>query len=300
MKQKSAFTLAEVMIVLVVIGVLSAILIPTAMKSKPDEAKMKFENTLSSIATTTREVVSSDEYFLDGDMSKKINGTSSTSINVCSAFANTLNFKTSNCNNTNSTTDTSNPDEDCANSSNKAQITTKNGVEYFFSSNVPFTNENSQKTICFDIDGIGKGEAPFGLKLRADGKITYGTRALTWSGSTPESVNTPSEENNGEVDCDLAQQQAGYIDGYNEANCDMVDIHEEYCVSLGNGWEFKRWGCVDRCWATIIGEGGVVLQEGGCDEVECSAPGAGRGFDSHCINPSCGNLKIHCDTGGDL
>ena len=199
MKQKSAFTLAEVMIVLVVIGVLSAILIPTAIKSKPDEAKMKFENTLSSIATTTREVVSSDEYFLDGDMSKKINGTSSTSINVCSAFANTLNFKTSNCNNTNSTTDTSNPDEDCANSSNKAQITTKNGVEYFFSSNTPFTNENSQKTICFDIDGIGKGEAPFGLKLRADGKITYGTRALTWSGSTPESINNSSETNVPEI-----------------------------------------------------------------------------------------------------
>ena len=235
MKQKSAFTLAEVMIVLVIIGVLSAVLIPTAIKSKPDEAKMKFENTLSSIATTTREVVSSDEYFLDGDMSKKINGTSSTSINVCSAFANTLNFKTSNCNNTNSTTDTSNPDEDCANSSNKAQITTKNGVEYFFSSNAPFTNENSQKTICFDIDGIGKGEAPFGLKLRADGKITYGARALTWSGSTPESVNTPAEEEKEDITCEEAY-------AIEQQNCEKISefVTPEFCATLPGKWVYER------------------------------------------------------------
>ena len=41
--KKKAFTLAEIMIVLVIIGVLSAILLPVAIHSAPDENVMKFD-----------------------------------------------------------------------------------------------------------------------------------------------------------------------------------------------------------------------------------------------------------------
>ena len=41
---KKAFTLAEIMIVLAVIGILTAIMLPTAYQSTPDEDVMKFKN----------------------------------------------------------------------------------------------------------------------------------------------------------------------------------------------------------------------------------------------------------------
>ena len=36
------------------------------------------------------------------------------------------------------------------------------------------------KVVCMDVDGINKGEAPFGYGIRADGKILVGSRAQQW------------------------------------------------------------------------------------------------------------------------
>ncbi|MBQ4645786.1 MAG: type II secretion system protein [Candidatus Gastranaerophilales bacterium] len=74
MKQKFAFTLAEVMIVLAVIGVLSAVLIPTAMRSKPDENIFKFKKGHNTLLTVVRELVTSDKYYLDGDLGVRSDG----------------------------------------------------------------------------------------------------------------------------------------------------------------------------------------------------------------------------------
>ncbi|MBQ4647215.1 MAG: type II secretion system protein [Candidatus Gastranaerophilales bacterium] len=74
MKHKFAFTLAETMIVLVVIGVLSAVLIPTAMRSKPDENILKFKNGYNALSLALRELVSSDKYYIDGDLGVRSDG----------------------------------------------------------------------------------------------------------------------------------------------------------------------------------------------------------------------------------
>ena len=36
------------------------------------------------------------------------------------------------------------------------------------------------RVFCIDIDGINKGEPPFGYGIRADGKILTGARADVW------------------------------------------------------------------------------------------------------------------------
>ena len=65
------FTLAEVMIVLTVIGVLTAILLPVARQSMPDENLMKFKKAHNTLGTVIRELVTSDKYYLDGDLGVK-------------------------------------------------------------------------------------------------------------------------------------------------------------------------------------------------------------------------------------
>ena len=68
---KKAFTLAEIMIVLTIIGVLTAILLPIANHSRPDEAVMKFKKADTTLKNVIRELVNSDKYYLNGDLAKR-------------------------------------------------------------------------------------------------------------------------------------------------------------------------------------------------------------------------------------
>ncbi len=101
---KKAFTLAEVMIVLTVIGVLTAILLPVAKQSLPDENLMKFKKAHNTLGTVIRELVTSDKYYLDGDLGVKpnsdlIDGThEGDNTYFCNTFADIVNVKNSNCN----------------------------------------------------------------------------------------------------------------------------------------------------------------------------------------------------------
>ena len=106
-----AFTLAEVMIVLTVIGVLTAILLPVARQSMPDENLMKFKKAHNTLGTVIRELVTSDKYYRDGDLGKYPDGSlvnASTSIAdvtleaanakyFCKTIVDLVNAKISNC-----------------------------------------------------------------------------------------------------------------------------------------------------------------------------------------------------------
>ena len=50
-------------------------------------------------------------------------------------------------------------------------------------------NDISYKIMCIDVDGIGKGEDPFGYGIRADGKVLLGLRAETWSNKSIQGSN---------------------------------------------------------------------------------------------------------------
>ena len=103
MKKQKAFTLAEILIVLTVIGILTAILMPIAIQSAPDENILKFKKANATLGTVIRELVNSDRYYLDGDLGVKADGTQITGAAngnqtyFCNTLAEILNTKSTNC-----------------------------------------------------------------------------------------------------------------------------------------------------------------------------------------------------------
>ena len=198
---KKAFTLAEVMIVLTVIGILSAVLMPVAFHAAPDKNAMKFKKAHNVMGTVIRELVSSDQYYQDGDLGKRVGGATLGATFLCQTMADVLTVKsqncTSHCKSTASvtvgtlSTIKANVDTYCKNAQNAA-IVTSDDVTWFEScSSTTFAAANVRgvsggfvnqyKVLCFDVDGISQGEDPFGYAVRYDGKIIPGARADAWT-----------------------------------------------------------------------------------------------------------------------
>lgn len=211
---KKAFTLAEMMVVLIILGILTAIILPNAYKMSPDEEVMRFKKGYSTLGTAIRELTTSEAYFgEDGFLNKKADGSEITDAKYfCNAFADMLSVKNVNCQSTvvsgtdHVCTDWSGYrttlDNACATGQSKVgtgEITTTDGIIYFNAS--PGTHFNATiggvakgflttvdsngnlrclKVLCFDIDDLGAGEAPFGFGVRVDGKIFLGARANEW------------------------------------------------------------------------------------------------------------------------
>lgn len=246
---KKAFTLAEIMIALVVIGIITSILLPVAFNNIPNENVMKFKKGNATLAKVINELVTSGEYYKDGDLGIKADGTSilggfsvcgdnnvaTKDENLikyfCTSFADVVNAKEINCSTVKNCEDdqctflgvTNTSDEINANwqidfenakerldelclefaNSTGAEITTLDGISYYqtnpagtfgiiwivddkcttdslfkFFTNYP--QVRFYKPFCMDIDGINKGEDPFGYGIRVDGKILLGTRAQQW------------------------------------------------------------------------------------------------------------------------
>ena len=97
------FTLAEVMIVLTVIGVLTAILLPVARQNMPNEDVMKFKKAHNTLGTVIRELVTSDKYYKDGDLGIKPDGTlvdgkhEGDYTYFCKTFSDIVNAKSTSC-----------------------------------------------------------------------------------------------------------------------------------------------------------------------------------------------------------
>ena len=76
MKRKlNAFTLAETIIALTVIGLLSATLLPAIFRAKPNKDIALFKKYNTVITNAVHELASSDKYFKFGDLTKKPDGT---------------------------------------------------------------------------------------------------------------------------------------------------------------------------------------------------------------------------------
>jgi len=102
-KRKIAFTLAEIMIVLTIIGVLTMILLPIANHSRPDENVMKFKKADTTLKNVIHELVTSDKYFCNGDLglkadcTTKVANTEEMGSYFCKTFADLLSAKEVNC-----------------------------------------------------------------------------------------------------------------------------------------------------------------------------------------------------------
>ena len=103
MKFKFAFTLAEIMIVLTLIGIMTAILLPVAISSTPNENIMKFKKANNILGNVIRELVSSGEYYTPGDLGVKPDGTVIDGSHqgddeyFCQTFSDMLSVKINNC-----------------------------------------------------------------------------------------------------------------------------------------------------------------------------------------------------------
>ena len=100
--RKFGFTLAEILIVLVIIGVLTMILLPVAFQSSPDEQVMKFKKGYNTLGTVIRELVTSDKYYQNGDLGLKKDGTfilnnDNTRSYFCETFSDVVSTKNVNC-----------------------------------------------------------------------------------------------------------------------------------------------------------------------------------------------------------
>ena len=244
---KKAFTLAEVLITLIVIGVITAVIIPVAIHSKPDENVMKFKKAHNTLYQVISELVNSDKYYLDGNLGILSNGSNAGKSAFCLNFADLVSSKKTVCNY--STNEVSAFEATCTYESASICNTVNNGIErrldnncinaqknfsgtdigvkttddvYFYEANLnnffgcryqvdcaiknttggwdAYAGKNlfggdqidlaqfdtgvkqlrNYKTFCIDIDGINKGEDPFGYGIRADGKIMVGNRATEW------------------------------------------------------------------------------------------------------------------------
>jgi len=97
-KRIKAFTLAEIMIVLSVVGILTAILLPVAFHSAPDENIMKFKKANNTLGIVIRELVNSDKYYANGDLGIKADGTLVDSATYfCESMADILSAKKIEC-----------------------------------------------------------------------------------------------------------------------------------------------------------------------------------------------------------
>ncbi len=101
--RRKAFTLAEVMITLTIIGVISAIVVPVAVNSRPDENVMKFKKAHNTLYKVINTLVTSDKYYRDGDLGVRYDGTLLTKTDdsdilyFCNTFADRLSIKKSDC-----------------------------------------------------------------------------------------------------------------------------------------------------------------------------------------------------------
>lgn len=231
---KKAFTLAEILIVLVLIGVLTAILLPVAFQAAPDENVMKFKKANSVLGTVIRELVTSDRYYSNGDLGVKPGSDNTQLLTAedkyytyfCDTIAEVMTYKSKNCSkvaggngyievgSSETATTYKKPSEAkvlldtyCASQAAAvgAEIVTPDGVawyqaspqttfgKYFTETIRQFSDpaklpsypdeagfDRMYKVFCLDVDGIGKGEAPFGYGIRSDGKILTGAKADEW------------------------------------------------------------------------------------------------------------------------
>ena len=232
---------------------MTAILLPIAINSAPDENVMKFKKGNNTLGTVIRELVNSDKYYANGDLGMKPDGTlidgthDGDNTYFCETFADVVSTKSVNCsgdksgyqndeNNRTAYVDVreddpeSKADEACKNraATTGEEIITSDGIVYyqavpcanlygmtwnqvdssngllptycednyqnmpdminqcrgrFYNSGIHIDSNGFEalyRTFCMDIDGIDKGEDPFGYGIRADGKIFLGARAQEW------------------------------------------------------------------------------------------------------------------------
>lgn len=211
------FTIAEITIVLTLVGIIATILIPSVKNAMPDKNLAKFKKSHIALHNGIKELVTSDNYYLNGDLGVMRNGELVKSNEYfLRSLADVLQTKT--------IVYADNPDGayTCINDPETARATfdticdniqtNLDSVELYNDSIIYLTNhkhfgatdatknrlyhspasnqapdcsdkngfDGAYYIVCIDIDEVGQEQASFGYAIRADGKIVNGARAEEW------------------------------------------------------------------------------------------------------------------------
>ncbi len=72
---KKAFTLAEIMIALILIGFLTGVILIQSNRNMPDKNVVLFKKANNTLSNVIKQLTNSDKYFFEGDLGKKPDGT---------------------------------------------------------------------------------------------------------------------------------------------------------------------------------------------------------------------------------
>ena len=321
-----AFTLAEVMIVLIVIGILIAVLLPFARQLTPSEEIIKFQKANQALMAGIKSLVGEN-----GDLGLDKNGEVITNPKYfCNALANLMNVKSVNCSDDNLGYNTSaaafmedfaadkfsdgtsimdTADCICKNHTTSGEEIILGDGTIFYTVNPYYhfgfknpedhsrvfttkTTEKQYKYMCIDIDGINKGQDPFGYAISADGKIILGSRASIWVNKDMQGE-IPNEDEISSID-----------------SCALVSYNEESCgeaaakITLGaNSYCITKYNVGDHPDLSIpstvtIATSKLIASEGTyCDaeaELCCWQGVTGAGDDG--INSECTKGEYCCNS----
>lgn len=206
--KKNGFTLAEIIAVLTLAGVLLAVLMPVCLDAMPNTKVLKLKKANNTLTSVINNLISTEKYY-KGNLGVKSDGSSVTdSIYLCNTIADAMQIKKSNCksgvsSNTYGKIDyanfSGNPfqqlDSYCRSLASLAgeEIVSADGIIFYEAAGVTYGDANNKfyaedanheyymyKTFCIDIDKIGEGEAPFGYGISVDGRVIAGARASEW------------------------------------------------------------------------------------------------------------------------
>ena len=97
-KKAKAFTLAEIIVVLAVFGILTMILLPAALHSMPDKKLIKFKKANDVLLNVINELITSGKFYKLGDLGKMPDGSNvSSATYLCNTMADSMNTKKVNC-----------------------------------------------------------------------------------------------------------------------------------------------------------------------------------------------------------
>jgi len=206
---KKAFTLAEVMIVLAVIGVIVSIVIPVAMNNTPNELIIKFQKANVTFANTIRELAHSEKYYLQGDLGRKPNGDLvDNPAHFCNTMADIINTRSVNCSSSNAITEET---------KQIVQLGELEGTVY----NTYETAKIALDEACADVASTIGAEI-----ITADGTIFYQTSPTTHFGLDNENHQT---QNGATVDETIKTQR---LFGYHLDDYKNDRIYKIFCIDV--------------------------------------------------------------------
>lgn len=193
--QKRGFTLAEMLIVLAIVGIVVTIIMPVIRDLIPDEAEARGKKAYNTLSNVVESLVNDYDIYQDGILGKKANGETSPETYFCQQFSEKVNTSGSiSCDSgkvstqhltisTQNDTSAKSLDNLCDKRNKNFSFKTTDGIYWygmydtFGTQDIDSNNiDRRYVVVCADPDPKNDSVLPYAFGVRQDGKITTGYR----------------------------------------------------------------------------------------------------------------------------